>query len=206
MLKTLLMITLGIMVLPSAAEAQPKHPATGTYVGAKKCKNCHQAKASGGAWHMWKRKAHSDAFENLASVKARKFGREKGIDDPQAAPACLACHVTGYGLPAARFAKRFDPQMGVQCESCHGPGAKHVKARLAAVDDAEEEGTPAPVGPVTIGKGEIAVPTKAQCTQCHNKKSPSFKSFDCKDRAVSISHRDPRKPGTEAQMIDRVCK
>jgi len=50
---------------------------------------------------------------------------------------------------------------GVQCESCHGPGDDHQKARMK---DAMKPGS------VPMGKQEIGVGTRSMelCGKCHN--------------------------------------
>ena len=80
----------------------------------------------------WSESGHAKAFEVLASDRAKEVAKEKGIEDPQKADACLKCHVTGHGKPAEEFASGFKAEMGVQCESCHGPGDQHMKDRVKA--------------------------------------------------------------------------
>lgn len=40
---------------------------------------------------------------------------------------CIACHTTGYSAETKKFV-----ETGVGCESCHGPGGKHVETRNKA--------------------------------------------------------------------------
>jgi hypothetical protein len=54
--------------------------------------------------------------------------------DPSEARRCFGCHTT-----ASMVNEQFDPghaTLGVTCEACHGPGAKHVAAMSAGMVDA----------------------------------------------------------------------
>jgi len=166
------------------------------YVGAEKCKNCHSAAAKGDQYGKWAKEDHAKAVEKLAGDAALKLGKEKGVAEPQKDKACLTCHVTAYDEPAASKGKKFDPTQGVQCESCHGPGSAHVKARL----EGEESGDK----PLKIPAGEIvAIPTAETCKKCHNEKSPSYKPFDYKKYLKEIAHPDPRQ-NHPADYLDKL--
>ncbi len=81
------------------------------------CGNCHadfQAK--------WKQTRHASAYNTLAALPAS-----------QAQPACFNCHtVTSRGnaatSPSGWETVKDSAYRDVQCESCHGPGVKHVEA------------------------------------------------------------------------------
>lgn len=152
------------VALPASAFAQAK------FVGEGKCKSCHGAVVT-----QLKSGPHAKAFETLGTPEAKKVGAKAGVTDPQADAKCLKCHVTASGaegLPAT-----MKKESGVQCESCHGAGGNHVKARMAA----EENSKPAP--------GEIDVkPAEKVCTTCHNKESPTFKGFKYADAVAKIKH------------------
>jgi hypothetical protein len=157
------------------------------YYGAEKCKNCHASAAKGNPYEVLSKMKHAQAYATLASPEAKKIAAEKKIDDPQKSDQCLVCHVTAFGVPAAQKHKKFDETQGVQCESCHGPGGKHVAARLAA-----EGGDETKVQ--QIGKDEIIHDvTQETCKKCHNEKSPSYKPFCFRKAAKAIAHLDPRR-------------
>jgi hypothetical protein len=157
------------------------------YVGAEKCKNCHSSPKKGDPFGKWNESLHSKAFTALASDDAKKLGATKNVAEPQKAAECLKCHVTAFELPATVKGKKFDPSMGVQCETCHGPGSKHVDARLKA-EEAEDDKI------VEIPKEEIiAKPTSETCRKCHNKESPNYKPFAFNKFLKQIAHLDPRK-------------
>ncbi|MBI4602243.1 MAG: hypothetical protein HY721_09810 [Planctomycetes bacterium] len=173
------------------------------YIGSEKCKNCHQAKKAGGQFSKWKEMKHAKAFDVLASDEGKKTAKAKGVDDPQKSPKCIKCHVTAFEVPAEQIAKGFNPKHGVQCESCHGPGEKHFKARFAAAGDEEpsedkeyEE----------IPDDEIVKrPPLKKCLECHNEESPNFKDFCLKKRYTDVAHLDPRKSRTEAELAAMKC-
>jgi hypothetical protein len=186
---------LGFNAVPSsAAEPQAK---VNKYVGAQKCKNCHSSAEAGDQYGVWQKMDHAKAFEVLGSEEAKKIASEKGIADPQKDEQCVKCHVTAFGVPAEQIAKGFDPKLGVQCETCHGPGEQHMKARLAAAA-AEPEGAPKTY--VKIPDGElVASPPVQKCLECHNSGSPTFKAF-CYPAAVhKTRHANPLKPRTDEE-------
>jgi hypothetical protein len=162
------------------------------FIGAKKCKNCHKSDAVGNQFAKWEANKHAGAFETLASDAAKRIATDKGIEDPQKAAECLACHTTGAGAEEDLFDRSFKVEMGVQCESCHGPGQLHMKARMKAVM-AAGDGDPAPVEPGEI----ISMPKADTCLKCHNDKSPTFKSFCFKEKSAKIRHLNPAKERTE---------
>ncbi|MBI5504178.1 MAG: redoxin domain-containing protein [Deltaproteobacteria bacterium] len=89
-------------------------PANSAIAGSSTCKRCHERE-----YAVWSRSAHARSVESLR--KERKETRAE----------CLRCHVTGYGRPGGfpdggRVSSDEDLAR-VGCESCHGPGAEHVK-------------------------------------------------------------------------------
>jgi peroxiredoxin len=89
------------------------------YVGSESCRGCHA-----GEHAQWSRSAHARA---LVSLEPR---------GEQANAQCQRCHTTGFGEPGGWPAAGAPPDAhpalaGVGCESCHGPGGKHVAAGSA---------------------------------------------------------------------------
>ena len=114
----------------------------GTAGGGKACRSCHAQAAQ-----AWDRSAHARAYATL--TKRRRDSN----------PECLRCHVLDL-WPGGEDAAAM---VNVQCESCHGSGARHVQARKAS--SAAEVGRMAPA-------------TEAVCQGCHDcTHSPSF-AFD----------------------------
>lgn len=166
------------------------------YIGAAKCKLCHSTEASGNAYECWTKSKHAEAFKTLAGDAAKKTGAEKGVTDPAKDDKCLKCHVTGFGLAEDQFKKGFDRALGVQCETCHGPGEAHVTARMAAAGEEKPDAK----GPAKIPEGEIALNADPKfCQGCHNKDSPNYKPFCYHEFLAKVAHYDPRgtrKPAT----------
>ena len=182
--------------LPAPAPATtPDAAAAGKYIGAAKCKNCHSAEKTGDQYGHWEKMLHAKAFETLASDKAKELAKAKGIDDPQKADACLECHVTAFREPAETIDKGFKQELGVQCESCHGPGEAHRRARMAsaAQTDPSKE---TPVSPTEIN----AKPNIETCHRCHNSESPTYKPFCFKESFGKIVHLIPHKKRTPEQL------
>jgi len=85
------------------------------YVGADICMNCHRE-----IHQAWSTSKHAKAIDSLTAA------------GKQADSACVGCHTTGYragGFVSMVATPKF---AGVQCESCHGPGAQHVSTRNPA--------------------------------------------------------------------------
>jgi len=160
---------------PVLADA-PAH----AFVGADKCKMCHNAAAKGAQYTHWAESKHAKAFETLATEQAKKYGAAKGIADPQKADECLRCHVTGHGAPADKLTDKYQAAQGVSCESCHGPGGDYWKMEVMK-DTAK-----------SVAAGMVT-PNEATCKGCHNADSPSFKGFDFAAYKAKIAHPNPQK-------------
>jgi hypothetical protein len=80
------------------------------YAGANACSECHK-------------KTHKTEID---TPHAKAFQTLKRIHQ-DTNPSCLPCHTVGYGLPTGFVSEAATPQLaGVQCESCHGPSARHM--------------------------------------------------------------------------------
>jgi hypothetical protein len=193
-------LTLGLALaalsaLPFAGAAKPAGDAK--YIGVDKCKNCHKVEENGNQYGHWEKSGHAKAFETLASDEAKRIAKEKGIEDPQKAEACLKCHTTAFGVAESEIKKGFDAKKGVQCEVCHGPGEEHMKTRMkeAAANEGNKERIQIPAGEM-ITKIEAS-----KCTGCHNSESPTFKGFCVHAYGARQAHHDPRKDHSADKMI-----
>lgn len=163
---------LAAMLIAAASVAQEKAATPekaaadkATYVGSTKCKMCHN-KATLAIHTSWSATKHAAALASLEKadekVTAEWAAKIKAeVKGPAAkADACLECHVVGHGkggYPTGDAAK--DAAFtGVGCESCHGPGSKHVAAPAAEKKKAMQP-----------------LPTVAACKGCHTEAtSPKF--------------------------------
>ena len=102
------------------------------------CAQCHKAE-----YEVWKNSRHSHAFAALEE-KQRTFDSN-----------CIGCHSLGYRDEGFVNIKATPQFANVHCESCHGPGAEHIKAPTA---------------------GNYKTPPKNQsCLVCHDRdNSPDF--------------------------------
>jgi 2',3'-cyclic-nucleotide 2'-phosphodiesterase (5'-nucleotidase family) len=106
------------------------------YVGSESCAACHAAD-----YAIWKNSGHARAWQSLVR-------RESDAD-----PACISCHSVGFGTESGyRRAFHGSKLVDVGCESCHGPGSRHV------VDRASGTGSLSHFRP--LGAGD--------CIECHH--------------------------------------
>lgn len=148
-----------LLLLPPAAFAQ-EHD----WIGVDKCGRCHRKELYGDQVSAWRKDVHARALDTLRSERSLAIAKERGLAvPPHEAPECLSCHVTAYGVPPARIAYPLDAADGVQCESCHGPGADYRKKKI--MSDRDEA--------VAHGLWK-ADEDPAVCTACHNEKSPTW--------------------------------
>ena len=104
----------------------------GQYVGSETCVDCH-AEIS----QLWSQTPHANAYDSLLN------------SGQQDLPACLQCHVVGYGETGGFLDQELTLELAdVQCESCHGPGKRHIDA---------------PDDTLNI----IRSPTEKDCRTCH---------------------------------------
>lgn len=134
------------------------------YIGAAKCKMCHNKPNKGAQYDKWAEGPHANALETLK-------GDEK--NDPK----CLKCHSTAARVDGSLVATLGDDE-GVSCESCHGPGSVYKNAGIMRNQK------------LALSKGMI-LPTEEVCIQCHNEESPTFKGFNYDEFVAKISHDDP---------------
>ncbi|MFQ5748218.1 MAG: multiheme c-type cytochrome [Planctomycetota bacterium] len=186
---------LGIWVGPGFAglarqDVRAEKPPQATYVGVARCKMCHRTKSRGEIYDKWKASPHSQAFEVLGSDNAKEFGAARGVSDPQKEPKCLKCHSTAFGADAKLVSRSFKPNLGVQCETCHGPGSLHIKARMKAAASLKKQGIE---WLPEVPKEEIQLPSQETCLKCHNEESPGYKEFHFGEFLEKIRHLNPNR-------------
>jgi hypothetical protein len=137
------------------------------YVGSDSCRECH-----GKAHAQWKDTPHARAWKALEA------------QDATTDETCFACHTTGHKLKKGFVSLRETPdRVGVGCESCHGPGLKHVEAK--SVEERK----------ATVFAFDEKCPTcvvQRICMSCHDQhKRPCFEKW-------------PGKPFVLAPALDQV--
>jgi hypothetical protein len=132
----------------------------GAFVGSKKCESCHEL-----SYKVWKKSGHSHAYDTLVKAEPARN------NDPE----CVSCHVIGWH-PTDYFPYRggfmgiakTPDLIDVGCESCHGPGEKHVAAEMGSNTALQEKQRKA----LVLTKAESE---KHFCATCHDlDNSPAF--------------------------------
>jgi len=147
------------MILSSVALAQDYK-----YIGAAKCKMCHNKPTTGEQYKKWAAGPHAHAMESL-----------KGADATN--PKCLKCHSTAASVDKSLIAS-IKVEEGVSCESCHGPGSAYKSAAIMKnLKMAQSKG--------------LVLPDEKVCKKCHNEESPNYKGFNFAEYKAKIAHPDP---------------
>ena len=134
------------------------------YVGAAKCKMCHNKAEKGSQFAEWQAGPHANALKVLKGDELKN-------------PKCLKCHSTAASVDASLLAGITETE-GVSCESCHGPGSLYKTATIMKDQAA------------ALAKG-MTLPEEKVCKKCHNPESPTFKGFNYKEMVAKIAHDDP---------------
>ncbi|MCF8378926.1 MAG: cytochrome c family protein [Bacteroidales bacterium] len=134
------------------------------YIGAEKCKMCHNKPEKGEQFNKWSAGPHANAMKSLKGAEAQD-------------PKCLKCHSTAGHVDAKAIATLTVAE-GVSCETCHGPGSRY-KAIPIMKNQAQ-----------SIANGLI-IPDEKLCRTCHNEESPDFKGFDYAKYSAKIAHPNP---------------
>ena len=89
--------------------------------------------------------------------------------------SCFSCHVSqltrNYDLKTDAY-RTVWREPGINCETCHGPSAEHVRVCMAA-----PEGKPPKDLKIIITKGFTPAQHNATCSSCHAKMVPLTSSF-----------------------------
>ena len=180
MKRTLSLLALAACVVSPAFQMAGAQAAAHAYVGVKGCGICHKSEKSGNQLGIWQKSKHAEAYTTLTTPAANDIAKAKGITTPAAqSPACLKCHAIAGDAKA-------DVKDGVQCESCHGPGADY-KSLTVMKDQAKSV-----AAGLRLYKDKAAM--EKQCRTCHNEMSPTtFKAFNFDERWAKIQHPVPKK-------------
>ncbi len=175
------------------------YPEDATYISNSQCKVCHNAKAEGEQWNVWKTMGHANAYTALTTDEAKAVAEKAGVTgNPAEAAQCLQCHVTGYDVETQAAPAKIKMTDGVQCESCHGPASLHNE------DGKTLKFSPGKAGDIDV-TAHLAKVSEATCLQCHNEKSATWNperytkadgtkaGFDFEQGVAKIAHPNPKK-------------
>jgi hypothetical protein len=170
--KVLLIVSL-VFFLASLLPAQDYN-----YIGAAKCKMCHNTEKSGFQYKIWSESLHAKAMATLSNEKSMEYAKKNGIADPTKDAKCLKCHSTYASVPKDNI-ETLTAAEGVSCETCHGPGSAY-KTNTIMKDRALAQ------------KNGMIIPDKTTCEKCHNKENPFFKPFVYEEAVKKIAHPKPK--------------
>ena len=174
-MKRIILSVLALFVGVSMSFAEGDH----AYVGVKKCSMCHKGEKKGKIFETWQESKHAHAFAALGEPAALEVYKKLGKEgSPQNDPACLKCHVTGYGVDSV-LTEKIIPENGVTCESCHGAGGDYWK--IPIMKNREK----------AVASGLVDKP-KEGCIKCHNEESPQYKEFKFEEFFEKIKHQRPK--------------
>ncbi len=156
-----MVLVCGLLLAIVPARAQKNE-----YIGAAKCKMCHNKPPTGEQYNKWAATPHAKAMASLKGDDAKN-------------PKCLKCHATAFGLKLSDT-QTITMAEGVSCESCHGAGSAYKSPTIM------KDRTKA------LAAGMI-IPDEKLCKTCHNAESPTFKGFDYKAYSAKIAHPNPAK-------------
>ena len=151
------------------------------YVGSSTCGMCHKSEKQGSQLSIWEGSKHAQAYTALTTEKADEVAKSKGFKTKAVeTPECLKCHASGYNVDAKLLAAKFKIEDGVQCETCHGPGADYKSKKI--MENKEE----------AIANG-LMVPANIEefCITCHNAESPTYVEFNFETMWDKIKHPVP---------------
>lgn len=147
------------------------------YIGADKCKMCHNKPATGDQYGKWTKEAHSKAIATLSNQASLDYAKKNGIADPAKDEKCLKCHSTFHNVDA-KLRSTITEAEGVSCETCHGPGSSYKSPAIMKNRE------------LALKQG-MTMPDKQLCVKCHNKENPFFKEFNYETAVAKISHPNP---------------
>jgi hypothetical protein len=169
--KNLLVICLSLLI-SGTLSAQ-----TFKYIGADKCKMCHNKPATGDQYKKWQDGLHSKSLKSLSSQASLDYAKKNNIANPAKEAKCLKCHST-YDAVAANLRGGILATEGVSCESCHGPGSAYKSPTIMKNQK------------MAMQNGLI-MPDQKLCVTCHNPENPFHKEFKFEAYVAKIAHPDP---------------
>lgn len=140
----------------------PQAELLGKYVGAQKCRSCHEE-----SYRVWVKSRHATAWKSL---------KETANPPRDFDPECISCHVVGWDslqhfpyIDGYLSEKKTPELLNVGCECCHGPGERHMAVELGDDEDLQESIRAA----MRLGEN-----VKKVCYLCHDGDNSPLFDFD----------------------------
>ncbi len=129
MIRSITLLLLSSLALISGARAA-ENPG-GHFTGAASCSTsgCHGGGEGHNQFHLWQKKdVHTRAHAILASGRSAGIGEKLGIKDVPKSARCTVCHSPLQSVSADLYLDNVKRDVGVACESCHGPAERWLRS------------------------------------------------------------------------------
>ena len=135
MIRSITLLLLSSLALLSGARGAES---TGRFTGAQSCSTsgCHGGGEGHNQFHMWSKKdVHTRAHAILASGRSAGIGEKLGIKDVPKSARCTVCHSPLQSVSADLYVDNVKREVGVACETCHGPAGSAAEPQGASGTD-----------------------------------------------------------------------
>ena len=122
-----LQILLSLVLLSGARAAENT---TGRFTSASSCSTsgCHGGGEGHNQFSLWQKKdVHTRAHAVLASGRSAGIAEKLSIKEATKSARCTVCHSPLQSVNPDLFVENAKPDVGIACESCHGPAEGHVR-------------------------------------------------------------------------------
>ena len=121
-------ILLSLVLLSGARAAENT---TGRFTSASSCSTsgCHGGGEGHNQFSLWQKKdVHTRAHAVLASGRSAGIAEKLSIKEATKSARCTVCHSPLQSVNPDLFVENAKPDVGIACETCHGPAERWLRA------------------------------------------------------------------------------